>query len=299
MLYTPNMTQINVEHNGHRWTEALAISMWAPMRSMPSFDYLEVVHVTGRMNLRQLVPLLHTTSLRRLSLSSIYDVGDEPLPDLEQAISPACSNVEDLELFDCIFDIPALATLFNSLRALKRLRCQLMLSLLEDDTGHQLLTILERHKNSLQRLDLHVFADEPAGEEPRSALFMDDRLCAFSSLKQLRCPLSSLQDMNVDSDPPVDPSADLSSTIKERLPSSLTALEIDIRHRTREENHGGTIERFADNLPEGLRCFRSVFHRTSIGSDRISLRCSPQQASYFWCLSAKIPGVLLKTQKQS
>lgn len=256
MLHTPNLVQINAEHNGIRWTEALAMATWNPMRSTCSFDCLAHIHVKGRMGLRQLAPLLHTKSLRRLSLSSVYDVGGEPLSDLEGVISPACSNIEELELFDCIFDIPTLGILSNSIRALKRLQFQLMSSMLENDTGLQFLATLERHKSSLESLELEVFTDEPAGEEPGSALFMNDGLRDFVALNYLRCPLSSLKDMDANPDPPTDPSMDLSSNIKEGLPTSLKILHIDIRHHAPEEAHLSAIEHFTDNPLASLEAFK-------------------------------------------
>lgn len=276
MLHTPNLVELHVEDNwispyqDPKWIELIKKSTKGDtFGHTHSFSCLESVRVDAKvMVLHQLAPLFHVPSLRRLHLQDLREarLGRWPVPKLERAIPPACSNIEELTLEECFINSDNLLALSRSMVGLKRFRYEIDPELqLPADTGSVLISVLEQHAKSLEELHIHVMHVDPVVEEDEgvNALYMHGGLKSFAALRRVDCPLSSVVDMR--------PGA--SADLLEELPPSLTTLYITIRPCTKEHEYMRALEQLAD-------C-----HNKSLKEVRLDVKIPATRFPYDWsCL---------------
>jgi hypothetical protein len=259
MLHTPNLTELHVEDN---WISPYQDPKWIELIKKASrgdtfghthnFSRLESVRVDAKiMVLHQLAPLFHVPSLRRLHLQDLREarLGRWPVPKLERAIPPGCTNIEELTLEECFINPDNLLALSKSMLGLKRFRYEIDPELqLPADTGSVLIDVLGLHAKTLEELHIRVMHVDPITEEDEcvNALYMHGGLRPFVALRRLNCPLGSIVDMR--------PGA--AADLTDELPPSLTNITIRVRACTKEHEHMKALEQLADCPNNSLRAIQ-------------------------------------------
>ena len=257
LLFTPNVTSIRIECSYEYetpcpvWVAFISRAVMGRFGNAHGFERLRSITIV--MSLTDVIavsPLFHIQSLRTLQLHRVrecseYDdqlqpnYDEENIRKIQRLIPQACNNLEELVVENIFYTEDCLEALIASSRRLKVFKTRAATSNLLPESrrlptskSKTVIGMLGRHKTSLETL--HVDRDDETDRDFPDKAHVRNNMKAFTSLKELSCPLAAIMTGKKD-------------RFVERLPPSLVTFRTHFRNRTCDLDWIGGLEHMLAN----------------------------------------------------